>query len=96
MNIESYVGSLMVHTPKAVRRGEPADRVLAVVSIVAEGGEPDRLLAWKCVRRSDGTIQHPAFNEPLRSDDPRLFVLSGENGSEPTALFSVDSHVRRL
>jgi hypothetical protein len=90
------VGTLMKHTPKAVKRGCPADRVFAVVEDFKGGKglefERDGVIAWKCNLLPDGKISHPAFKTPLDRTDPRLFV-SGvqQNGSEPTALFVPDS-----
>lgn len=76
-----------MHTPKAVRNGEPEDRVFAVVGKLGQ-----RLVAWKCQLRRDGVI-HPAnFKKPIPFDKlEKLFVEQGPGGEGPTAEFKPDS-----
>jgi hypothetical protein len=82
-----YVGKLMRHTAKAVRKGLPADRVFAITRV-----EGKYLVAWKCDELADGRLLHPAFKRPLKRGDMRLFRDGVQaNGSEPSAMFKPDS-----
>lgn len=86
---------IYIHTPKGVRRGEPADRVFVVVTIQVNGD----LLAWKCTLTRTGYLSHPAFKRPLPLTHDglrRAALLRGRNGSEPTALFRPDSLYREV
>lgn len=94
-NLNEYVNTLWSHTAKGVKRGEPLDRVFAVVEVATDQGR-DYLLAWKCTLLPKGLIDHPAFKRPLRPNDPRLFVAKGRNGSGPTAMFRPDSLYRQV
>lgn len=87
---KSYVGKLYQHTSKAVRHGNPVERVFAVCDVEVGRGKPF-LIAWKCERRN-GLLLHPAYPDLLQDSDPRLFVTEGKNGSTPTASFRLDSY----
>lgn len=95
--LHDYVNTLWKHTPKAVRKGEPANRVFAVVAVApCDDGSPnwqrkEWLHAWKCTINADGKLIHPAYDVCLDDDDPRIFTTSSSNGSEPTAVFRPDS-----
>src|ERR1700744_5915760 len=84
------IGTLFQHSKKAIKQGEPSDRVFAVVGIVDDQGR-SFYLAWKCTRLKNGKISHPAFKEPLDPEDKRLFRKTSKNGSTPTAMFRPDS-----
>lgn len=82
-----------LHTEKAIKKGNPENRLFAVVR-----KQGSRLVAWKCVLYKDGSIWHPAYTEKLfpSKDDEKIFIEKGENGSEPTALFKKDSFYKEI
>lgn len=87
--LEKFVRTWWKHTEKAVRRGEPESRRFAVAGVVEDEGRK-YLLAWKVEDLGGGRVWHPAYGEvELVSVDP--FILRGQNGSEPTAMFRPDS-----
>ena len=95
--IESHVNTIWCHTPKAVRRGEPANRLFVVVCIApVNDGSPNWqkstwMHAWKCTLLPNGLIQHPAYDQALSPLDPQVFCVTSTNGSQPTAVFRPDS-----
>lgn len=89
------VPSLFMHTPKAIKRGEPSDRIFAVVGITKDQGKA-YYLAWKCTLLKDGRIEHPAFKRPLYKTDDRLYRKTSKNGSTPTAMFRWDSFYKLI
>lgn len=94
---------LYMHSPKAVKRGHPADRVFLVTSKQREVGASELArdvvhYAWKCELRTTG-LWHPAFVKPLKLDSTDIArgrVERGRNGSEPTAVFKPDSLYKRV
>lgn len=84
---------LFMHTPKAVKRGHPADRVFVVITV-----EGRNRIAWKCELR-DGKLWHPAFKTLLPLTEAgikKATVSKGCNGAEPSAVFYLDSFYRRI
>lgn len=82
-----------VHTAKAIKRGEPADRVFLCVG-TASGLQ----LAWKCTLSVVGRV-HPAFDRVLaysNADMERGATPESANGSKPTAMFKIDSMYREV
>lgn len=90
-SLTQYVRTWWKHTPKAIRRGEPADRLFAVVDV--QTGRDRGLVAWKCRDCGNGMIVHPAYGrEPVALADIDPFVRHGITTiSEPSALFVPDS-----
>lgn len=79
---------LYMHTPKAVKRGCPEDRVFLVV-----GADDKWLFAWKCRLTTAGLI-HPGFTKPLPLTAAGLAqgkITLAANGAEPTAEIAPDS-----
>lgn len=97
MNPDAYLNTLWMHTPKAVRRGEPGNRVFVVTMVQpVDDGSPNWrskkwLHAWKCELLADGKLKHPAFCEPMDISDVRIFQSQSDNHSAPTAVFRPDS-----
>jgi len=85
-------GRMFVHTPKAIKRGEPADRVFVVVKRWED--DPSYFVAWK-VTKVPGGFEHPAFPDQKLLSPLELklkgSILKGSNGSKPTAIFRPDS-----
>ncbi len=87
-----------MHTPKAIRAGEPADRLFVVVS--TKNSDPGYFLAWKCSIDENG-LQHPRTmykSVPLTAEALEDAArMSGDgSGSTPTAYFKPDSFYKRV
>lgn len=99
-DLTQYIGKVFRHTPKAVKRGEPDDRLFFVVDVVQDS-EKDWLLAWKVteveVDGEKGWFKHPAYHLPYKllevETNPEPFFRKGlaPNNSAPTAMFRPDS-----
>lgn len=102
---KALVGTIWVHTPKAVRRGAPNDRVFTVVGVVSPKYTAVYdivgwgLLAWKLKLTTDGKVLHPDDRYQAHRDltDQLLWVKDRtKSGAEPAAVFSPDSLYRRV
>lgn len=88
-----------MHTPKAVRKGLPGDRLFVVHNGFKEGRRT-WYNAWKGRLTSQGLI-HPAFKDALPINEVTLGKLGkvpdlARNGAEPTAQFYKDSFYREV
>jgi hypothetical protein len=84
---------MYIHTRKAVKRGEPADRLF----LVSYAGRDGNLIAWKCIITPAGVV-HPAYKAPLKIDrlEKAGELVRGRNGSQPTAVFKPDSLYQKI
>lgn len=88
---DTRIGTMWMHTSKAIARGEPAERLFAVVAV-----DGPHLITWKHSLRPDGNVYHIGRQEVMSRDDPRLFEARSPNGATPTAMFKPDSLYRKL
>lgn len=79
---------LFMHSDKAIRNGYPDNRVFAVHCVSCGFN-----IAWKHWLTKDGKIAHTGYElvTTMEDDDPRLYAASSPSGSEPTAMFKLDS-----
>lgn len=81
---------MFMHTPKAVKRGCPADRLFVVTTILNDG----YFRAWKCTVIA-GAIVWPGSKVPQKINEANLRKIAKpvrtRNGAEPTAEFKPDS-----
>ena len=91
---------LFVHTTKAIRKGNPADRVFVVAknpdgSFIEDDGY---YLAWKTEIKNN-CFWHPAFGDIMTEEEVRTLDLSSpnsNNGSGPTAWVKHDSFYKKI
>lgn len=76
------------HTDKAVRLGEPDNRVF--ITVYQEG---KYYTAWKCTKMRDGYLSVPWTSCSISLEEALLYAPNtrAPNGSEPTAVFKEDS-----
>ena len=75
-------------TTKGINAGIYPDEVIAIVHF-----EKPYYIGWKCTSLKNGKLDHPAYERPMSTNDPRLFKLKGANRlSDPTAMIRKDSH----
>lgn len=95
MNVDA--GRLFIHTARAVKGGEPSDRLFLVVKRWEE--DPTYFVAWK-VEKSRAGFKHPAFPKKVFKHTLELqrvgTLEKGKNGSTPTAVFKHDSMVQEV
>jgi hypothetical protein len=88
----NYVGKVVMHTTKAIKRGCYADRAYFVV---AQDGR--WLIAWKVDQDGDGLWEHPGVKgkfatlSKLSRHKGAFFNGRVAWGSDPTASFKMDS-----
>lgn len=91
-----------VHTPKAIRAGEPADRLFVVTSVEIDDGTTAAkgvkwYTAWKCIILPNGMVKHPNAQQPMSLSALQKYKPNlSATGAAPTACFKHDSFYRPL
>jgi hypothetical protein len=89
LNADDYVGTLWRLTCEVIclvaqqGGGNHKHQIFAVADVTSDGF----LLAWRCHKKDNGRIAHPAYRWPLSQKDHRLFVKRGPTGTEPSFRF---------
>ena len=82
---------LFVHTPKAVKAGEPVDRLFVVSSVKKDRKGVTWYTAWKCTILPNGQVRHPASTKLLSPSEVLRFKPVETQHCTPTAVFKKDS-----